>query len=54
MKARPDVSLCITAGRKVSEDGARRLADMQIAKANRELGLTELIRAVSGRVPRHR
>lgn len=51
MKARPDVSLCITAGRKVSEDGARRLADMQIAKANRELGLTELIRAVSGRVP---
>ena len=50
IRARPDVGLSITAGIKVSEDGAY-LGDLRISDVSRDLDLAELIREANGRVP---
>ena len=47
----PGVTLCFTAGVKVSENGEQRLGVLRMGGPSRELGLGEVIRAVDGRVP---
>ena len=51
MAADPEVTLCFTAGVKVSENGEKRLGVLRMGGPARELSLSEVIRAVDGRVP---
>jgi glycosyltransferase involved in cell wall biosynthesis len=51
MRERPDVSLCVTAGFKVRNDGKTLAGRLQISPESRELTMAELIAEMHGRVP---
>jgi glycosyltransferase involved in cell wall biosynthesis len=51
MSARPDVSLCISAGTKIDDDGNTLPGVLCISNVSRELNLPELIGEIGGRVP---